>query len=641
MKAITHVIGTMFSNLLQRAADNEARATVEGDKRKRGKYLFAEAAGTVAVTLIVLYLISPMFTATHFEVLSAQVQINAIAANEHRLELANLSYPIHTEYFYLSRIGVVCLLQLFSHLVGNGDLAFKITTMLSFVIYISAAVALAHRYTRVNRLAALVALLTTPGVISIGFFFNDNVVSEGIGMLSLALLPSATDLKLKHLWIARSLVGGMCLGFAFLARSDAFVFLPILAALTWLESQRWSQFILVSLSVATGIAVVVLLCYVLSNVSLIQIFEIGRFFQVVHDEKPRGHLHMVILGLLFIGLSSLILLPVGAKLNLSGGDLKRAAVLVGLPLILFVLFAGHALETRMFFPILAPFIGMHAGRGVQWLFENCRDGTSNERVASRLVLALLVMIWVAPPIYVPVKEGPRQIFGQLWGPLVWREWQTNENANLYAAQQIVDATDGGSEVAVVTLDYTSDAFLRLRLWQSEFRPTMPGLSAPGCDTAFEVWRNGERLLVMIRTENPHQFVPEPHNYIEALEISTAFKCGALGLARKRFGFGSLFFDTDSEVQRYLRSNIPNLEPEQIWLGWPAPVSQAFARKVPSSAWMNMTVIVQHATPLSSEQLAGLLDAADLELAHQSARSDRQLRELSELRHEWGYRFWYP
>ena len=615
-------------------------ACVLADELRVGKPSLTGASCLFAVALILFYLVSPIFTATHFEVLSAQVQINAIAANENQLALANVSYPIHTEYFYLTRIGVVYLLQFFAQIVGNGDMAFRVTVILSFALYISMSVVLAYRYAQVNRLASLFVLLMTPGVASIGFFFNDNVVSEGIGMLSLALVPPAYQTSGIPFKI-RSVLSGVCLGFAFLARSDAFLFVPILGALNWLESKDWRRLIRISVLVCGGFVAVLLLTYVLSGVSIVQIFKIGRFFQMVHDNKPRGHVYMIVLGLLFVGIPNLILIPLGATLNLRGGSLTRCAILLGLPLVLFLLFAGHALETRMFFPILAPFIAMHAGRGLEWLFENLRSNASTHRIAARLMTAMVVLIALAPPIYVPIKEGPRELFGQFWAPLLWRQWQLHETSFLDEAQRPVDAAERFSGIVVVTLDYTSDAFLRLRLWQSGFRPTAPQSITSSCNSEFEVWRKGDRLLMMVRTENPHQFVSESHNYVEALEIVAALKCDTLSRSQRLFGFGSLPFDTDSEVQRYVRSGIPNLDPTQIWSGWPNSWSEALAAKIPPSAWMNMTTIIQRATPLSHEQLDGLMDAANRELVRQRTSPGMRLRELSELRSEWRYRFWHP
>src|SRR6201985_2888272 len=150
---------------------------------------FAAPIWLLLLVIIALYLVSPSFTASHFEVLSAQIHINAIAANDHRLGQANVLYPIHIEYFYLSRIGVVYLVQFFAR-IFDGDNAFRAVIVCSFATYLAAAAVVARRYAGVSLLAGLLAMLITPGILSLGFFFNDNIVSEAAALLGLAVLPS-------------------------------------------------------------------------------------------------------------------------------------------------------------------------------------------------------------------------------------------------------------------------------------------------------------------------------------------------------------------------------------------------------------------------------------------------------------------
>lgn len=143
--------------------------------------------------LMMLYFLSPLLTSMHVENFTAQIEIGAIAANARQLDQANPLYPPHTEFFYLTRIGVVFLLQALMRVVGNGDVAFRILTAASFLLFAGTTLAVARRHVQAGLPVLVVALLLTPGLAELGFYFNDNVVSASLGMLGLLLLPQADE----------------------------------------------------------------------------------------------------------------------------------------------------------------------------------------------------------------------------------------------------------------------------------------------------------------------------------------------------------------------------------------------------------------------------------------------------------------
>jgi hypothetical protein len=588
------------------------------------------------VALGALYLISPAFTATHFEVLSAQIHINAIASDAHRLAQANVLYPIHAEYFYLSRIGVVYLVQAFARIFGDGDGAFRAVIIVSFAVYLVASAALARRYAGVGLLAALIVQLLTPGIVSLGFFFNDNVVSEASALLGLALLP---DLRL--VWTrkssARAVAGGFLFGFAILARTDGFLILPIAFSFMVLETRDVRAIAINLLWIGAGLALALCVPYILSGVSIVQIYQIGRFFQEVHDDMPRGHVSMAILVILFLGLPNLVLLVLGGRITLRSKGITAAIVLALFPALLLIFFASHALETRMFFPLLGPYVAIHAGQGLEWIWKNLPSPLVLSHPASLLLVTLLV-VWGLPPAYTPNKEGPRPVVGQFWSPLLWRTWQGEQRAELNEADVPLHAA--GSKAVIVTLNYTTDAFLRLRLWETGYRPVSVQSVAPRCHSDFETWRKGDRIVYAVRTENPHQFVREPHDYIEAAELMAAFHCNLLR-QNKVFAFGSGVDTADSAVAQFVREDIPALVPSQLWLGWPPTLSTAISERLPSDFYEPMIIVQQHVVPLSSEQVTGLIEAAGREVVRQRQLSNRPLRPLGEIRHEWLFHFWHP
>jgi len=595
---------------------------------------FAAPMWLLLLAIIALYLISPSFTATHFEVLSAQIHINAIAANEHRLGQANVLYPIHTEYFYLSRIGVVYLVQLFAR-IFDGDSAFRAVIICSFSIYLAASAVVARRFAGVSLLAALIAMLITPGILSLGFFFNDNIVSEASAFLGLAVLPS-----LGQAWTVKSSVraiaGGFLFGFAILARTDGFLILPIAFSLMLLQSGNVRSIAVAILCVAVGLCAALCIPYLLSGVSILQIYQMGRFFQQVHDDMSRGRVTMAILVVLFLGFPTLALLLVGGRINLKNRGMKSAIILALFPALLAVFFAGHALETRMFFPLLGPYVAMHAGRGLQWIWKSLSGPHPLSHPAFLLLLAVVTGCCL-PPIYTPDKEGPRPVVGQFWSPLLWWKWQRAQQAQLDEA----DIPLNNPRAVVITLNYTTDAFLRVRLWETGYRPVSVQSVAPSCKPDFEVWRKGERVIYAVRTENPHQFVPEPHDYIEAAELLAAFRCDILRQGEPVFAYGSGVDTADSVVAQFVKEAIPALVPSEIWLGWPPGPSIALSNRLPHNFYEPITIVKQHIVSLSSAQVSGLIEAARKEVARQQRLLTRHPRPLDEIRREWRFHFWRP
>jgi hypothetical protein len=591
----------------------------------------------VVLALAALYLVSPTFTAAHFEVLSAQIHINAIAANEHRLGQANVLYPIHTEYFYLSRIGVVYLLQLSARIFGDGDNAFRAIIIGSFAIYIAASLVVARRYSGVSQRAALIAMLMTPGIVSLGFFLNDNIVSDAFAILGLAFVP---DLRVP--WALKSSVravaAGVLFGFAILARTDGFLILPVAVSFMLLESKNMRAICIALLCVSAGLCVAISIPYLLSGVNILQIYQIGRFFQQVHDDMPRGHVSMAMLVIIFLGLPNLVLLFIGGRINLRNKGPKAATILALCPVLLAIFFASHALETRMFFPLLGPFVAMHAGRGLESVMQGLQKSRPMAHSGAPILFATLI-IWLLPPISTPNKEGPRPIVGQFWSPLLWMKWQRAQQAQLDEADLPLRGTS--TRVVVATLTYTTDAFFRLRLWETGYRPIAVRSVAPACKPDFEAWQKGDRLVYAVRTENPHQFVREPHDYIEAAELAAAFKCNVLQQGEPIYAFGSGVDTVGSAVAQFVKKDIPALVPTEFWLGWPPGPSMAISKRLPSNFYEPMTIVFQHIVLLSNAQLAGLLGAANRELARQRELSVPPPRPIADIRQEWGFHFWRP
>lgn len=595
--------------------------------------------------VVVLYLLSPLLTSIHVEGFTAQIQIGAVAANAGLLNRANLLYPLHAEYFYLTRLGVVYLLQIVMRVLHNdGDIAFRVVTALSFVVFVSSTIAIGRRYSRVGPLAIAMALLLSPGISELGFYFNDNVVSVAFGMLGIALLPregGATPGE-RRARIARGVLSGVLLGIAILCRPDAVLLLPVLAGFAWLETTSVARLLRLGGLVIIGILAVLVGSYYVSGSTLFQAVHIARVFdQLQAAFKSRSA--TVLVFVLFFGLPNLALLPIGIVQGIRESDTRRILVLVLLPVLLLAYIIPNAMETRQFYPILAPFIAIHGGRALEWIRDALRSQTRVRVRAAAALVAAITVVWIAPPILVPVRDGPRPVFGRLWSPILWFRWQHAVTATLDDVTALVNKSDRVPHVVVITTHFNADHYLRLRLWQRGYLPLRAREAEPGCTGGFEVWRKGTHELVQVRTENPH-FMFRPNEYLEALQIQRAFQCPSIfsgapvyvsGLGREPFG---------TDVMTALTVTRPELASTTVAFGWPRDVAAhtqerlnigRLNRTTPYSTGLNRTAL------LTAAEVADLSLMADQIVKIYAQRAGDSLPDYDHVMAAFGYNGWRP
>ncbi len=546
--------------------------------------------------LAALYLLSPLLTSVHVESFTAQIEIGAIAANAKQLDHANLLYPLHAEFFYLTRLGVVFLLQALMRIVGTGDVAFRI-------------LAVARRHAPASLPALAAALLLTPGLIDLGFFFNDNVVSAAFGMLGLLLLPDGRTGGSRLAWSARGALAGIALGSAVIARPDALLLLPVAAGLGWLDESRLARLAMLGVLVGAGVLAAFAASYAMSGATVIEALQVGRYFDSIQAQF-RHYSSMSAVFLLFFGLPNLVLLPLGAWQVLRGAELRRSLVLVGLPLLLLAYMGRSATQTRHFYPLLAPFVVMHGARGLAWIGAALATDGMRRRWAA-LWLAGTAAVWLAPPVLAPVADGPRAVVGQVWSPLLWFRWQALVGRTLQSATELAELPDPIHRIVVVTTSFDPDHFLRLRLWQHGWQPSPAAAAWPGCSGGFEAWRRGGQELDLVRTENPHLSAREPGAYVEALQIHQAFRCPGLfqDVATYAFDIGPHYFDSD--IMRLLYRDSPSLAPTAESFGWPGPVAHRIAAHL--TPWtfggFPQVTYLGHVAPLTSGEVGEMSQAA--------------------------------
>ncbi|MDB5686540.1 MAG: hypothetical protein JWR77_1129 [Rhizorhabdus sp.] len=584
------------------------------------------------------YLLLPILTSTHVELMSAQILINAIASGENRLEYANLLYPIHTEYFYITRVGTVKALEYIARVVGTGDIAFRILIVTSFAAYVTASLCAARRHSTISVKAMLTAMLLTPGIAELGFSFNDNVGSAAAGMIALALLPPAGLRGRDPLYAIRAAAAGIALGLAIFMRIDAIFLLPVVFGMTVLNDPRPA---IVARTSAIGLAALsatLVAAYGAVGVRLDDAIALSAFFDSFpHREIPA----MIGVAILFLGLPNLILLPMGIKAEASRSDRLHKLVLIGLPAVYIVYFALHSMETRHLYPLLAPFVAIHGGSGVERLWADFAQ--PGRRRAARLKLATIAAILLAPPLYVPLKDGPRAILGRAWSPILWRRWQAQTNRTLANMALPIDSADARRSTVDIALHYDADAYTRLRLWQRGYRPERLRAPTAGCRGGFEVWRAGDRHLFLVRTGNPHFMAPEPHDYVEALQLQQALPCPLLrNPANRIFVSGQRMDKSRSLLVQYERDTFGAIHPPRISYAWPPLLIRRDGSAINWRLDMFSTSsLEQRAMEIGRQQLAGLEQKARDEVARNLSQSPGKMRDYDRLLGDFGYHFWRP
>lgn len=571
----------------------------------------------VVFVVLAAWLVWPLFFATHPEGFTAQIQNAAAAADAGMIERSNLLYPQHAEYFYLTRLGVIYLLQGLMRIAGTtGDLVWKILTFASYLVFVATTLRIAKRWSGLGYWWGAAAFLLTPGYTELGFYYNDNVVSSALGLLAIVLLPRRSEADGVPLAdLLRAGVAGCALAAAILCRTDAVLLCPFVIGLAYLDERRWRPLLRVLVAVAIGGIVVLLASWAYSGASFVQTLHEALVFDHMHV-FPRARSYYFVLLLFTLGAPTLILLPLGARRTwlAAGADrVPRGLVLIALPTLLLLYFIPTAQEVRHFYPLIAPFVVMLAGRGLRALLET--PGPVLRRARPWLIGGALVL-WSMPPILVAVKDGPRLVFGRFWSPLVWRDYQRDVDWNLASTEGIVEQADRVPTTTVITIQYDSDHYLQRALWQHGYLPHAAEEFYPDCHGGFEVWRQPDargrpgRQVLHARTENAY-VNQRPLSYTEAIQLQRSFACPVV-LTDTPVVVSTLYFV--NEAWCWLLDVEPGAPSEHVSYGLRLRAIERFGLWLagpnrlwftPSYVWRNRTVT------LTRPEIARIRHEADL------------------------------
>jgi hypothetical protein len=494
---------------------------VDVDAAPRRLSAAAKVALGVLGVAIALWLASPVLWAGHLEEITANLKILAISADRGGVAGADTLSPLVSQYHYVTRLGVVLLLQAIDRLFGEtGDAGFHALMVASWLIVLAASVYIARRWSRVGTPAIVAAIVVTPGIFESAFFFNDNMISAASALSALALVS-----RWNHS-VAYALAG-VLLAFAVLCRTDAAVLAPLLAGFCWLHNPQPGPLLKRGGAALVGGCLVIAPVFATTGVLPLDSFVLAKIF------LPWSNLPLRIMtAFCFFGLPTLVLLAVGVAdrggAPLAAADPQKWRIVFWLYPSLVVLLAVATLssQVRYVYPLLTPFVALRAGAALERIGVGLFRSDSEGRFA-RAVAIGIGLVLIAPPVLLTVSDGPRTATGRLWSPLLWRRWQIAQVRSMQRVQALVAEIDGARMTLVLAGHYNDEYFLKLRLLEDGYRPRPASEVFPDCPEGFAVYVKPGHVVAHIRTDNQYGLVPWPPHLVRAVQIRRALDCASL------------------------------------------------------------------------------------------------------------------
>ena len=462
-----------------------------------------------------------MVTASYVEAYVARLQSMALLQHQHLLRLDDQAYPINTELLYITRIGMVWLMQAAMLLFHSTAIwVLRVITIASFILLAGSSIWFARTWSRVSYAACAAAFVLTPGLVEPSFFIADNLISASLASFAFALVG-------RSLTLPRWLAIGMLLALAMLIRLDAVLVVPAFVGLLWLSSRNFKRVSEAVLLAALGAGLIFLLSYLLTGVSLPLQFKVGRLFSHINNNPAIYQTGLLKTRLLiffgFFGLVTLPLLCVGAWQNWVRKGHQWSYILTLLPLAFYLLVIPHANEIRDFCILGAPFVVHQTAGGWEWLFNQASSPVLRQRLIAGAMTLLFTVVLFGPP-YISMRDGPRTLFGRAYSPIFWKQWQGRTLSMIDSLQMLVNAIQRGQDVLVISSQFEPDRYLHLRLLQEGF--FLDKVSQEDGCRSIETFHKMDRRISIVRTENPYGVVlgKQAGTLIGALQLDTSLQC---------------------------------------------------------------------------------------------------------------------
>jgi hypothetical protein len=469
--------------------------------------------------LFCLYLIWPAFSAVHLEGFTAQTQSIALLKSQKPFLEHDPYLPLVSQFIYQTRSAAVDALSLIYCVAPNAtDSAFQILVLLSFILLVGSSIAFARRYGNVSTTFGFFALILTPGIPETAFFFNDNIISAGLAVAALAVVSKTPR-------IVESLISGILLSLAILSRVDAIFMLPVIAGTTFYNVSHTSRRLLACSVFSGSILAVLGISSIYHGFSPVDAFATAHKF-ILDTGNWKGY---VFVRIYFFGLIIVPFLAIGLRINYRNLATQKSYIgiltFVVYPIALIVL-APKATEVRYIFPLMAPLVALHGGRGIHWVYERFTSTKEKPAFLAIFLAAGIVLVMFFPTTLVQMRDGPRSVLGRIWSPLLWITWQESVTSGTVRFRKLVSLLDSGKLTVLVTTHYNDEFFVRLRLIEAGFLPSTTSNEYPGCN-GFSLFKKGSSEVAHIRTAPQYRIAPITIIQNAALQISSAFECPAV------------------------------------------------------------------------------------------------------------------
>ena len=467
------------------------------------------------------YLLSPILFSQHLEGYTANLR--SIALVWERGELTNFDpiTPVIVRYIFVTRSGIVLLLSFVDRLFGHpGDAGFRGLVIASFLLLALCSVSIAKRWGKLGVAASVIGFIAMPGLVDVGSFLNDNIISAALGVAAFAAVSRSSAP-----WVCAA--SGVLLGAAVLCRTDAFLLGPAIAGAVWLQHGRLKPLLVRGLAFVAGFLLVSAAAYAVTGVTLIDALHIPAGFL-----PPRiGIFYRATIFGLFIGAPAFVLLCMGAVLNVQqhlfrSRDIRWAILFLVYPLLVTGLAVLRlSTEVRYIYPLLAPFFLVHVGRGLECLAALLR-ARGWARHLGIAVASGLVLVSVVPPDTF-VRDGPHSTVGRLWMPLLWFRWQGSVARSLRQMDELAAKAEAEPQTLVISTHFNDEYFFRLRLLDHGFEARTAESEFPDCRGGFSVYAKPGHKVLHVRTENQYGIAAVvPNVVVRSVQIQRALQCPA-------------------------------------------------------------------------------------------------------------------
>ncbi|QHI99381.1 hypothetical protein GT347_16180 [Xylophilus rhododendri] len=476
---------------------------------------------------MVVYWCLPLFSSEHREQFTAHLQAMAVLlAQQGSLNNYDPARALIGEFIFLTRPGTVDILAAANRLFDyGGNAAFRLLVGSSLAALMASASAFSARQGRIPFLTAVFACFLIPGLVEIGYFFNDNVVSAAFASLAVFSIFIANPS------IAVVVAGGLA-GMAILCRMDAVLAMPMLMLLFAQRPQRPTACALRLLLMVTVAGAIQLAAAPVNGAGFLDSLRISRLFTEKHmtDNWLRGALPLVF----FLGAVAPPLLVLGAwtRWKEKPAGLRGwiwATAFYFYPLLVVAITLRVATDSRYFMPLLAPVLALHTGTGIQTVLSWLRGSDLRRRRLAIACIGLAAVVLAAPPALSSMRDGPRVMIGRLWDSMFYLRWQDATRQDLQTARALATDAERHRVATVVTTHFNDDYYLRLRLIEDGYReaPVIPSCRP------LSLYRRGSQEIWHVRMY-PSYFVPPfPHEVAAALPLLGAGRCAPL-LASQAF-----------------------------------------------------------------------------------------------------------